>query len=74
MTGKGRFWHYGYRGWRPSWWNYVIPFRGGDEWGRLTLVIPIHPFGFLVWAYWTCHCETCVEFREWTAAREREGS
>lgn len=68
----GRVWHYGYRRWRPVWWQYILPARGGDEYGRRTLVIPVHPFGFLVWAYWTCWCPDCIDMRIATAQREEE--
>lgn len=62
-----RFWRYRYSSWQPRWWNYLLPYPGGDEWGRLTLVFHVPPIGFIVWAYKTCHCDVCVESREWTA-------
>lgn len=66
-------WHYGYKSWDPEWWYYIFPYRGEDEYGRRTLVIPIHPFGFLVWAFRTCYCPECSEIREQTARWEAEG-
>lgn len=38
-------------------------FHGGDEYGRHTLVVPVHPFGWLVWAYRTCRCPDCASAR-----------
>lgn len=60
---KGRVWRWSYEQWRPSWWFYFLPYRGADEYGRRTLVIPVHPFGFVVWAYRTCWCPLCTEDR-----------
>jgi len=67
-----RVWRYRYRDTHPSWWRYLLPWRGGDEWGRRTWVIPVHPFGWLVWAWRTCHCEDCTAVREQTARWEAE--
>ncbi len=59
-----RIWRYRYASWQPVWWSYLIP-QGGmvDEYGRLTMVIHIPFYGFLVWAYKTCYCEDCEELR-----------
>ena len=70
MKAPRAIWYYGYNSWRPPYRNYVLPYRGGDEYGRLTFVIPVHPFGFLVWAYRYCPCSDCVEIREQTARME----
>jgi hypothetical protein len=60
-----RTWRYRYGSWLPPWWAYLIPQIGStDEYGRKTAVIHIPFWGFLVWAYKTCHCEDCVESRE----------
>jgi hypothetical protein len=62
----GRFWWYRYRNWTPRWWEWALPGRGGDEFGRRTLIIHVPFKGFLVWAYRTCHCADCVEARTLT--------
>lgn len=43
-----RIWRYGYRDWQPRWWNYLLPYFGGDEYGRRTIVQHVPPFGFAV--------------------------
>jgi hypothetical protein len=49
---RRRFWRYPYSQWQPTfWWHYLWPSRGGDEWGRATLVIHVPVVGFVVWAY-----------------------
>lgn len=66
-----RFWGYSYRGWQPTFWQYVLPwFGGGDEYGRKVVVIPVHPFGFLCFAYWTCRCPDCNWTRVWTGLHD----
>src|SRR5262245_3835598 len=73
MTTKPeRFWKSSYQDWRPRLWFYVLPYRGGDEYGRLTWVIHIPLWGFLVWAYRTCPCEECEGIREQTAYWESQ--
>lgn len=72
MSTMRRFWRYRYGSWTPQWWFYLVPYRGGDEYGRLTLVMPVHPFGFLVVAYRTCRCVECDESRAQTAEWEAE--
>lgn len=68
-----RFWWYPRGEWLPNhWWRYLVPERGGDEYGRRTLVIPFMPFGWLVWAFRTCKCPDCVETRAQTARFEAE--
>ena len=54
-----RLWRYRYGDWRPGWLFYLLPWPGSDEYGRRTWVVPVHPFGWLVWAWRTCHCEDC---------------
>ena len=72
MSERRRLWRYRYGHWQPEWWFYLLPYRGGDEYGRRTWVIPAHPFGWLVWAWRTCYCEDCVTVRAQTAMWERE--
>lgn len=67
-----RVWRYSYREWQPRWLHWLVPYRGNDEWGRFTFVVPAHPFGWLVWAYRTCWCAECDEVREQTARWEAE--
>lgn len=64
---KRRIWRYRYGDWSPAWWRYLIPYIGGDEWGRRTVVIHTPPIGFLVIAYWTCRCSDCDDIRAQTA-------
>lgn len=66
----GRFWTYSREGWSPD--HRWRPYRGGDEWGRNTVVLPIPFGGYLVIAYRTCKCLDCDEMREQTATLERE--
>lgn len=66
-----RLWWYGYGDWLPRRWNWVLPHLGADEYGRRTLVQHVPPFGFLVWAFWTCRCEDCDEVRAETAEWDR---
>jgi len=49
-----RVWRYPYSRWQPRWWYYLLPYRGSDEYGRLTLVFNVPPIGFVVWAYRWC--------------------
>ena len=60
---KPRVWRYRYRDWQPLWHGYLWPFLGGDEWGRRTVVLPVHPFGWLVVALWECNCPDCAAVR-----------
>lgn len=62
----GRLWWEGYRDWQPHWIHYIWPERGADEFGRRTVVFPVPGFGWLVWAYRTCHCEDCDDLRAQT--------
>lgn len=65
-----RFWTYTRESWMPEYrWR---PYQGADEYGRRTLVLPIPFGGYLVVAYWTCHCFDCTEMREQTARWEAE--
>ncbi len=68
----GRLWRYRYGSWSPSWWNWIWPYPGGDEYGRRTLVFHVPFVGFVAVAYWTCKCQDCDEAREQTAEWERE--
>lgn len=65
-----RVWRYRYSTWRPRWWQWVLPMFSADEYGRNTIVQHVPPFGFIVVAWKTCKCETCVEER---AMRREEG-
>lgn len=67
-----RVWRYSYRDWQPRWWYYLLPYRGGDELGRRTLVFHVPLFGFVVVAYWMCRCGDCDEVRRQTATWETE--
>jgi len=68
---RRRIWYHGYNSWQPNWYFYLLPYRGGDEYGRRTLTIPIHPAGFFTIAYWTCKCEECDAMRAQTERWER---
>ena len=60
-----RLWTYSRDIWDPPYrW---VPYRGSDEYGRLTIVLPIPLGGYLVWAYRTCHCDFCNDSRAQTA-------
>lgn len=60
-----RFWIYSKRSWDPRWWHKLgVPYLGGDEWGRRTVVIGLWFLGYVVWAWRTCHCPECDEMRE----------
>ena len=57
--------------WDPSWWHKCgIPYRGGDEWGRRTVVVGFGFLGYLVWAYRTCWCRDCHDVRGQTYRAE----
>lgn len=65
-----RVWRYRYGTWTTEWYHYLIPQTGMvDETGRRTIVIHVPLWGFVVWAYRTCHCEDCDYLR---AERQRE--
>lgn len=69
MYPGSRVWRYGYRAWRPRWWQYLLPrFDGNDEFGRRVMVWPMHPFGWVAFAYWTCFCVDCRATRTQTRA------
>lgn len=70
---RGRIWFWWYHdtNW-TGWKHFFLPWMGGDEFGRRTVVLPIHPFGWAIVALWTCYCEDCTEVREQTARWERE--
>jgi len=59
------FW---YHQWKPPWWHFVLPYIGGDEFGRRSLVWPLHPLGWLVVAYRVCQCSDCERKRVLTYA------
>lgn len=61
----GRFWTQTPKEWDPSpWWRrWGVPFWGGDEWGRRTVVVGFGFLGYLVWAYRTCWCRDCHDVR-----------
>lgn len=53
-----RFWYYDRASRQPDadepdWRSPRLPWFGGDEYGRKTIVIPIPFHGALVWAFWT---------------------
>ena len=60
-----RVWRYRYGTWAPRWWQWILPavYRGGDEFGRHTLIVHVPAVGFVVWAFWTCRCDECDESR-----------
>lgn len=72
MSVLKRFWRYRYSSWRPYWWNWIVPYRGADEFGRLTLVFHVPFVGFIAWAWKTCYCAECEESRAWNAAHPCE--
>lgn len=56
-----RFWTYKRESWTPR--HRWLPYKGGDEWCRYTLVLPIPFGGYLVTALWTCRnrsCDSCL--------------
>jgi hypothetical protein len=65
------FWWYHDTGW-TGWRKFFLPWIGNDEYGRLTLVVPIHPAGWVIIAYRTCYCDDCAAIREQTARYEGE--
>ncbi len=66
MTGArvtaGRFWRY-----ERGQWSGRGVYRGGDEYGRRTLVLRLPGERALVFAYRTCRCDECREVLEQTA-------
>lgn len=67
-----RFWFYWYTSWQPQWYHYFIPYFASDEYGRRTIVWPIHPFGWVVIPYRVCICDDCENVRIQTARWEME--
>lgn len=65
-----RTWTYSRETWCPP--HRWLPYFGGDEYGRRTIVLPIPFGGYLVWAFWTCSCAFCDEVRAQT--EEAEGA
>lgn len=64
---SSRVWTYSKDSWDPSWYEKIgFPYRGGDEWGRRTIVIGLWFIGYVVWAYRTCWCQDCHTVREQT--------
>lgn len=63
-----RFWRYRYDEFQPRWWRYLTPttWRNFDEYGRRVIIWPVHPFGWVCVAFWTCKCAECDEMREQT--------
>ena len=62
-----RVWTYRKDQWDPAWYHKLgVPFLGGDEWGRRTIVVGLWFTGALVWAWRTCWCQDCHEVREQT--------
>jgi hypothetical protein len=51
-------------------WGRRVACFGGDEYGRLTLVVRMPGGRALVWAFWTCRCSDCDEMRAQTLAGE----
>lgn len=55
-----RFWTYAKDKWDPEWWHKIgLPYFGGDEWGRRTIVIGLAGIGYVCMALWTCWCQEC---------------
>lgn len=54
--------------WNPKWYHKLgWPFFGGDQWGRMTVVIGTGFTGYLWWSYRTCwKCQDCHAMREQT--------
>lgn len=68
MKQPSRVWTYSRQAWTPGGWErWGWPYRGGDEWGRRTVVVGLWFVGYLVVAYWTCRCEDCDEARRESA-------
>ncbi|MBM0235932.1 hypothetical protein JNW88_00320 [Micromonospora sp. ATA32] len=62
-----RIWTYRRDTWDPAWHHKLgVPYRGGDEWGRRTVVVGLWFVGYVVWAWRTCWCRECHEVREQT--------
>jgi len=65
-----RYWWYSYGSWTPRWWEWLIPYLGGDEYHRSTWVIHVPFVGFLVIAWgqarfpgeYCPHCEEVVTY------------
>lgn len=58
---KNRYWFYGKDEWEPD--HRWRPERGGDEWCRHTIVLPVPFKGYIVIALWECRdkdCDACV--------------
>ena len=66
---SARAWTYAREEWDPP--KRWLPYRGGDEHGRRTIVLPIPFGGYAVVAYRTCHCRDCVVTRLQTYYSER---
>jgi hypothetical protein len=49
-----------------------MPYFASDEYGRRTIVLPVPFSGYVVIAFWTCHCVDCEGAREQTARFEAE--
>jgi hypothetical protein len=62
-----RVWIYRRNEWSPPWYQrFGFPFRGGDEWGRRTVVVGFWRVGYVCWAWRTCWCQDCHSAREQT--------
>lgn len=76
MAGS-RIWRYSYRDTSMGWRHFWFPWKGTDEWGRRTVVIPIHPFGWVVVVWKTCYCIDCSQVRlqteQWEADDLHQG-
>lgn len=68
-------WFYSARNWKPRWYHRLgVPmFGGGDEYGRLTVVVGFMAIGYMVVAYWRCRCDDCVESRLYQAQIQEFG-
>lgn len=61
-----RFWTFKRSEWDPP--HRWMPFIGGEEWCRWTLVLPIPFGGYLVTALWACRDPAC-EGEDWCERR-----
>lgn len=69
-----RLWFYSRKDYSPThWWNRIgVPHRGDDEYGRRIVIIGTFLTGYALFAYWTCHCEDCVDLRTYADTDHRQ--
>ena len=69
---QNRFWSYSEDNWQPKY--PLLPYFGGDEYGRRTVVLWVGPRRWVVWAFWACTDDFCSAIREQTYREEQERS